>query len=135
MEDKLTGELRDYKIFTFNGNAKALFIATDRQDSATDTKFDFFDSDFNHLPFTNGHPNAEVVPKKPVTFDRMIELAEALSNNIPLLRVDFYEVNGKTYFGELTFTHWGGLMPFEPEKWDDIFGSWIELPSNYASIE
>ena len=39
-----------------------------------------------------------------------------------------YEVNGKVYFGELTFTHWGGFVPFEPDEWDEIFGSWIKLP-------
>lgn len=127
MEDEATHELRDYKIFTFGGVPKALFIATDRG-SNEETKFDFFDAEFKHLPFTNGHPNADVTPAKPETFEKMKELASKLSQNIPQLRVDFYEVNGKTYFGELTFAHWSGLMPFEPEKWDKTFGDWIELP-------
>ena len=42
--------------------------------------------------------------------------------------VDLYNVNGKILFGEMTFFHWSGLMPFEPEEWDYKFGSWIELP-------
>ena len=58
----------------------------------------------------------------------MKELAEKLSVNIPQVRVDFYEVNGKVYFGEMTFFHWSGMMPFEPEEWDYKFGSWIKLP-------
>ena len=58
----------------------------------------------------------------------MKELAEKLSVNIPQVRVDFYEVNGKVYFGEMTFFHWSGLTPFEPEEWDAVFGSWIDLP-------
>lgn len=129
LEDETTHELRDYKFFTFDGIPKALFIATDRG-STEETKFDFFDTDFKHLPFTNGHPNASVLPTKPESFNKMKELAEKLSHNIPQLRVDFYEVNGKVYFGELTFYHWSGLIPFEPEEWDTTFGNWIRLPEN-----
>ena len=58
----------------------------------------------------------------------MKRLATILSKDIPHLRVDFYEVNEKIYFGELTFSHWSGFMPFSPEEWDDRFGSWIKLP-------
>lgn len=128
MEDSETKELRDYKFFCFNGVAKALFIATERGNKNEETKFDFFDMNFNHLPFTNGHPNAKTTPKKPASFDIMKTLAEKLSSGIPHLRVDFYEVDGKVYFGELTFSHWGGMVPFEPEEWDYKFGEYITLP-------
>lgn len=128
MEDKLTGELRDYKFFAFNGCVKALYIASERQSAGAETKFDFFDTDFNHLPFKNGHPNAKVPPEKPKGFKEMIRLAEKLSVGIPHVRVDFYEINGRIYFGELTFFHWSGMKKFEPKKWDRIFGSWIDLP-------
>lgn len=126
-EDAKTEELRDYKFFCFNGSAKALFIASDRQ-SDSETKFDFFDMDFNHLDFTNGHPNADVYPDPPENLKLMQELAEKLSVGFPHVRVDFYEVNGKVYFGELTFFHWSGIVPFDPEEWDYKFGSMIELP-------
>lgn len=126
MEDE-TGELRDYKFFCFDGEVKALFIASDRTKDI-ETKFDFYDEDFNHLPFTNGHPNAEVPPSKPVCFEEMKELAQILSKGIPHVRVDFYEIIGKVYFGEMTFFHWSGMTPFVPEEWDDKFGSWIKLP-------
>lgn len=128
MEDSLTKDLRDYKFFSFNGNVKAMFIATDRG-SNEETKFDFFDENFTHLPFTNGHPNAANTPAKPKNFDLMKELAHKLSIGIPQVRVDFYECNGKVYFGEMTFFHWGGMTPYDPEEWDYIFGSWIELPT------
>ena len=128
MEDTKTAELRDYKFFTFNGEAKMLFIASERQKQGTETKFDFFDMEFNHLPFTNGHPNAEVLPQKPERFEEMRALAEKLSEGIPHLRVDFYEVDGKIYFGELTFFHWSGMVPFDPEEWDYKIGSWLKLP-------
>ena len=64
----------------------------------------------------------------------MVELAEQLSKDIPHVRVDFYEAEGKVYFGEMTFFHWSGLKPFEPEKWDRVFGDWIILPEK-AELE
>jgi hypothetical protein len=128
LEDKETQELRDYKFFCFGGKVKALFIAEDRQGDE-ETKFDFFDADFHHLDIRNGHPNASVPPEKPLSFEKMKEMAERLSQGIPHLRVDFYEANGKIYFGELTFSHWSGFTPFEPAEWDLRFGQWLELPS------
>lgn len=127
LEDNETQELRDYKFFCFDGKVKALYIAEDRQ-GYEETKFDFFDADFRHLDIRNGHPNANTTPAKPQTFEKMKEMAEKLSQNIPLLRVDFYEANGKIYFGELTFSHMSGFTPFEPEKWDIQFGQWLKLP-------
>lgn len=129
MIDTETNELRDYKFFTFNGKAKVMFIASDRLNKKEETKFDFYDMEFNHLPFTNGHPNSQKSIKKPSQFEKMIELAEMLSKGIPQVRVDFYEINGKVYFGEFTFYHWGGMKIFKPEEWDYTFGSWIEIPS------
>lgn len=129
MEDSETKELRDYKFFCFGGTPRMLFIATERMNKNEETKFDFFDMDFNHLDVRNGHPNADVPPKAPQNFEEMKNLAAKLSQNIPHVRVDFYEVNGKTYFGELTFFHWSGLMPFDPPKWDKIMGDWITLPT------
>lgn len=128
MEDSKTKELRDYKFFCFNGVVKALFIATERQKEGEDVKFDFFDANFNHLPFRQGHENAEEVPEKPICFEEMKRLASILSKNMPQVRVDFYEVDGKVYFGEMTFFHHGGWTPFEPSKWDNIFGAWLILP-------
>ena len=126
--EEVEADLKDYKFFCFNGEPKALFIASDRQKKDVETKFDFFDMDFKHLPIKNGHPNAEVPPAKPETFEEMKALAAKLSEGIPHVRVDFYEINGKTYFGEMTFSHWGGMTPFEPEKWDKVFGDWITIP-------
>ena len=127
MEDE-DGELKDFKFFCFNGETKAMFIATDRYNKKEETKFDFFDSDFNHLPFTNGHPNATRPIKKPQNFELMKELAGKLSVGYPHIRVDFYEIRGKVYFGELTLYHWSGFVPFKPSKYDTLFGDWIVLP-------
>lgn len=128
MEDSSSNDLRDYKFFAFDGEVKALFIATERQNENEETRFDFFDEKFNHLDLKNGHPNALVCPTKPKCYDEMIQIASKLSEGFPHVRVDLYEVNGKVYFGEMTFAHWSGFMPFEPEEWDYTFGSWINLP-------
>jgi hypothetical protein len=128
--DGANESLTDYKFFCFDGTPKALFIATDRYNKDEEIKFDFYDMDFNHLPFTNGHPNANVSPRYPSSFKKMKELAAKLSEGIPQVRVDFYNVGGKVYFGELTFFHFSGMVPFKPEKWDKIFGEWINLPKN-----
>ena len=130
MVDESGYELKDYKWFCFDGIPKALFIATDRGVKGEETKFDFFDADFNHLPFTNGHPNSQRPILKPQGFEKMKELAAKLSEGQPHLRVDFYDINGKIYFGELTFYHWSGTTPFEPVEWDYKFGEWIKLPVN-----
>lgn len=129
MEDSETNELRDYKFFCFDGVAKIMFVASDRQKKGEETKFDFFDMDFNHLPIVNGHPNSSQIIKKPTAFNEMIAFAEVLSKGIPHVRCDFYEVNGKVFFGELTFSHFSGLVPFKPEEWDEKMGSWIKLPN------
>lgn len=121
-------ELTDYKYFCFNGEPKAIFIASDRLDPTVDTKFDFFDMDFNHLDFRGGHPNATKPVLKPAGFEHMKELARKLSKGIPHVRVDFYDIDGHVYFGELTFYHWGGMAPFDPEEWNYKFGEWIDLP-------
>ncbi|MBQ7329958.1 MAG: glycosyl transferase [Oscillospiraceae bacterium] len=128
LEDKATGELRDYKFFCFGGKAKAMFVATERQKKGEEVKFDFYDMNFERLQLQQGHPNAKQPVSKPETFEQMRELAEQLSVGIPHVRVDFYEVDGKNYFGELTFFHFNGMVPFNPEKWDYTLGSWIELP-------
>ena len=127
MEDEF-GELRDYKFFCFDGKVKALFIASDRSKGEHAVKFDFFDENFNHQPFTNGHPNADVPPAKPASFEEMKRLAEKLSQGIPHVRIDFYDINGKIYFGEMTFFHWSGMKPYVPEEWDYKFGGWLKLP-------
>ena len=128
MVDESGYELKDYKIFCFNGEAKAMFIASDRSNPKEETKFDFYDMNFNHLPFENGHPNSKKEIKKPESLELMTKLAETLSVELPQARIDFYDINGKVYFGEITFFHWSGFKKFEPKEWDEIFGGWIKLP-------
>lgn len=126
LEDKKYNELRDYKFFCFNGKFRLMFIATGRQ-SKKETCFDFYDDKFKHLDIINGHPMASKIPEMPINVKKMAQFAEKLSKGYPHIRVDFYEVNGKVYFGELTLYHWSGFIPFQPEEWDYKMGDWIDL--------
>lgn len=125
MVDESGTELKDYKFFCFDGEVKMLFVATDRP---YDTRFDFFDTEFRHLPFKQGHPLATKEIKKPHGFEEMKRIAAILSKDMPHVRVDLYDINGHIYFGELTFFHFSGNMPFEPEEWDYKIGEWLKLP-------
>lgn len=128
LEDEKSNDLKDYKFFCFNGEPKVLLVASDRQGDNTETKFDFFDMNYNHLPFRKGHPNAQNPPDRPCCFEEMKLLATKLSQGIPHVRVDLYEVNGKVFFGELTFFSGSGMSAFDPETWDIAFGEWLKLP-------
>jgi len=127
LEDSLTGELRDYKFYCFNGEVKLLLIVSNRM-SKEQTCFDYFDRNYNHLPIVWSGPNSKVLPNKPETFGEMIRIAEKLSVGIPHVRVDLYECNLHIYFGELTFFPGSGFHTFSDEKWDYKLGEWIKLP-------
>ena len=124
MEDKKLKELRDYKFFCFNGEPKAMFIASDR---ANNVKFDYYDLNFCHLDIKQKYPNSTKKIDKPINFEKMIELSKDLSKDLKHARIDFYEVNGRIYFGEITFYHFSGFMPFQPKKWDTKFGDWLKI--------
>lgn len=123
--DESKVELKDYKFFCFNGEPKAMFIATGRQEG--NTMFDFYDINFNHLDIIQGHPQSGKIVEKPKNYALMVELAGKLSKGLPHVRVDFYNIDGKILFGEYTFFHFAGLQPFHPQIWDYKFGSWINL--------
>lgn len=127
MENAEDKELKDYKFFCFNGKPKAMFVASDRVNGQT--KFDYYDLKFNHLDIIQHYPNSMNKIKKPKNFEKMIELSKILSQEFIHVRVDFYEVNGEIYFGEITFYHFSGFQPFIPNKWDNIFGDWLEIPN------
>lgn len=116
--------IEDYKFFCFNGEPKIMFVTTDRE---TDCRFDFFDMDFNHLNIIKNHPNADQPLEKPVTFEKMKEIAAKLSQGKRHVRIDLYELEGKIYFGEYTFFSGGGFQLFKPEEWERRMGDWIDI--------
>lgn len=92
---KENSELNDYKVFCFNGEPKITLVCSERF-SDGGLREDFFDEQWSHVPIRRpGHPNSNTVIPKPVNFEQMKSLANRLSQNIPFLRVDFYEIDKK----------------------------------------
>lgn len=116
----------DYKWICMKGEPEVLCMCMDRQKG--DLTFNYYDMNFNLLPFEWVHPNIKTGGvKRPENFDEMKELAQKLSKDIPEVRVDFYDINGQVYFGELTFYHQSGFAPFSPEEWDLKLGQLLDL--------
>lgn len=120
-------DLFDYKFMCFNGKVMCSFVCSERY-LESGLKITFFDRDWKRMPFQRKYNNSDIEIEKPKNYDLMIELAEKLSKNIPFVRVDFYEIDGNVYFGELTFFPGGGFEPFYPEEWDIKLGNMLELP-------
>ena len=117
---------RDYKIFCFNGEPKFAFVASDRGEN---TKFDFFDIEWNKIPVKQHYPNSNYNIEKPKQWEEMLAIARKLSADIPHVRVDLYiNSNDTVLFGEMTFCHFSGKEPFEPNEYDEIFGGYLVLP-------
>ena len=127
MEDETLHELRDYKFFTFGGVPKLVHVVTNRQNTEEETYGDFFDMDYQHIELHMGHACAPKSPEKPRNFEKMKEFARILAEGTRHLRVDFYEVNGALYFGELTFYQDSGWKRIEPIEWNQVIGSWISI--------
>lgn len=128
LEDDTKSGLSDYKFYCFDGCVRMLHITFGRG-TAEGLSMNYYDRDLNLLPV--GHykyPNykGEFIP--PTQYEKMVELASKLSEGIPHVRVDFYEVNGKIYAGELTFFTDSGVAFFNPREFDETVGKWLALP-------
>lgn len=119
-------DIRDYKFLCFNGTVKCCFVCTGRH-SKEGLHITFFDQNWNVMPFERHYPSVKAGLPKPVLYDKMVELAQALSKGIPFVRVDLYAVGTKIYFGEMTFYPGSGLEEFTPEEWDRTLGDWIDI--------
>ena len=124
VEQKDVESLDDYKFYCCNGEPKFALVVADR---GTDHQSrSFVDMEWTVLPFTRRGKISSANPKKPVNLDKMIELCRTLSKDFPLVRVDFYEVDGNVYVGELTFTP-GMFLRFKPKAWDFKLGEHLNL--------
>lgn len=128
MEDSNTTQLNDYKIMCFNGEPKCSFVCTDRDNKELGLAVTFFDLEWNKMPFERHYRSSNKKIERPVNYNKMLELSKKLSKDIPFVRVDWYEINGKLYFGELTFYPGAGFEEFTPEEWDYKLGEMIKLP-------
>lgn len=122
-DDKRKG-LIDYKIFMFNEKHAYSLVCSDRK---IDLKFTFFDNKDNFIELTQENcPNDKNV-KLPINYKKMLELAQKISKGTIESRIDFYDINGKIYFGEITFFDSAGFGEFNPEEYDLKFGQMLKL--------
>ena len=130
MEDRGSSELRDYKVLCFNGEPKLIEL---HQGRFTDHQTqDIYDTSWKKTEITQGRiANYQIstgVYPRPNTLEKMIELSRTLSKDIPHVRVDWYSVEDRLFFGELTFFDGSGFDPWDRFEDDLLLGSWITLP-------
>jgi len=127
IQDEAGGSLMDYKIFTFNGKPKYIQVHFDK--SSNVLKANFYSTDWVYQDFyiEEVSDKTHTIPK-PKHLEKMLWLAEILAKGTYFLRVDFFYVNNKIYFSELTFYNWSGFGEFFPGIFNEIFGSYILLP-------
>lgn len=126
MVDSRFNELRDFKFFCFNGKVKCFKIDYDR---FTEHKANYYAPDGTLLKFGEKvcPPDYSKELYIPENLNEMICLAEKLAVDYAFVRVDFYNIDGKIYFGEMTFYPASGFGQFIPEEWDKILGDWLLL--------
>lgn len=126
--DDSSSELRDYKFFCFNGTVRCLKVDFDR---FVKHRANYYDIQGSFLPFEEvvcpSGPDKEII--LPPNLDEMVLIAQKLADGIPFVRVDLYNVDGKIYFGEMTFYPASGFGFFNPNEWDYTLGSWLTLPN------
>lgn len=126
-EEYLGSDIIDYKFYCFNGKPKFLYCGQGLTEDHS-LKIDFFDLDWNIMPFyRTDYRRLGSIPK-PLHLDEMIDISKKLSKDIPFVRIDLFEVNGKVYFSEFTLCPAAGFMPFVPKEYDWIVGEWLKLP-------
>jgi len=126
LEEEGKDVLYDYKFFCFNGEPK--FLQIDIERGTKDFRC-FYDLDWTQLPFSVLNKTLfDCNVHKPSNFEEMKTLAKILADELPFVRVDFYSVNNKTIFGEMTFYPGDGKEIFTPYKYNSIIGDYLTLP-------
>jgi len=123
-----TNDLSDYKWYCFNGEPKFCQVIQNR---TTEETIDFFDVKWNHQEFVGLNPNAGPAlnqPKKPENLDLQLRIACQLSKDIPFSRIDLYETDNNTFFGEVTFYPASGFGKFSPAQYNELLGQMINMP-------
>src|SRR5690606_14153980 len=119
--------INDYKFFCFSGEPR--FVQIDMERGIHDYRC-YYDLDWKKLPFsTEKNRFYEGQVEKPENFELMCQLAKKLAGDFPFVRVDLYNIEGKIIFGEMTFYPTDGRKEFRPEQYNEILGSYIDLPA------
>jgi hypothetical protein len=133
MEDESGWQLKDYKVFCFNGEPQFVEVDYDRY---VGHKLNVYSLDWKFLDFYMTSPNdSSVIIPKPKCLNKMIDFAKTLSSGLVHIRVDFYSIGEKLYFGELTFTPGSGLINFHPAEYDALLGSKLLLPYEKQDVQ
>ncbi len=121
-----TGELEDYKFYCFDGKVDYVMYCFNR--NKNNTKFYYYDKDWNLIRnFSYDGMKAEKNIEKPQNLDKMYEIAKKLSKGMKFVRVDLYNINGKIYFGELTFFPSAGLDNTRKKEANDYLNSMLKI--------
>lgn len=128
--DASAGSLLDYKLYCFQGEPRFFYIGfANIKNGEKDDQLSFFDLDWNPAPFyRKDHEPLPFSIDKPENFQEMIDIARILSQGIPFVRVDLYNIDLHIYFSEMTFSPGGGYGRFYPDEWERKLGDWIVLP-------
>lgn len=126
-EEYLGDNLTDYKFYCFDGDADSVLICVGRQEHHV--RYYFFDKEWKLRPFNSYAKEAgpDFTLPKPPCIDQLFEMASSLSKGYPFLRVDFYDIDGRPYFGEYTFYPASGYHTSWWPETDRYFGSKIDL--------
>lgn len=118
----------DYKVMCFENGPEMIQVHKNRFTNHTE---DFYDLNWKKMDITQDiMPNSDIIVEKPETFDDMVRFSKLLADKIPQVRIDWYNVRCKLYFGEMTFFDGAGLDEYIPDKWNKIFGELVRLPKN-----
>lgn len=120
------GILTDYKFYCFEGKIDCIMVCLERY-KHTHPIFLFYDLHWNRLYYLKEEPNEEYSVSKPNNFDEMIDIVTKISSEFKCVRVDLYNVNGKIYFGELTFFNQGGFDTDITEETDRYWGTLFSI--------
>ena len=125
LDDGSGAPIEDYKIYCCNGEPKFALVVSGR--GTDDQRRSFVDMDWNVLPVSRAGMRRAQSVEKPETLDKMLELSRELAKGFPFVRIDFYDVNGQVFVGEMTFTP-GMFLRFSSRLWDKKLGDYLELP-------
>ncbi|HAE61002.1 MAG TPA: glycosyl transferase [Eubacteriaceae bacterium] len=121
-------ELRDYRFFCFNGEPKFItvdFSITDKEK----TRRNLYDLQWGLMDAEISYPKEiDIKVNKPEKLDEMINLSRKLSSGFPHARVDFYYIDNRIIFGEITFFHQSGVGKISPEDFEIKMGNWLNIP-------
>ena len=118
IEEYLGSDIEAYKFFCFNGEPRIMYVSVRGENGENAKYLNYYNMDWELL---------DIQLEKPDNFEEMKNIAKGLSKDFKFVRVDLYDVNGKIYFSELTFTPTGGLMKLKPEEALTEWGGWLQI--------